>query len=195
MTHRYQYEAVDRTRQDLLETICHLVESRCCCPATSAKRFLLSPRAGPAEVIPASLKRSPLWRDFAFLRLFINMRVQTAQDQDTAQAVHGFADYLLRVGDGRHETCTELGSDYVKIPSDMLLDVSGLETSVVNEAAEQGTAPERLSRLIEKVYSGFGGGNQPDSYFADRTILTPKNADVLAINYMIHDKLPGDAEE
>ncbi|KAG2780008.1 hypothetical protein PC129_g6551 [Phytophthora cactorum] len=77
----------------------------------------------------------------------------------------------------------------------MLLDVSGLETSVVNEAAEQGTAPERLSRLIEKVYSGFGGGNQPDSYFADRTILTPKNADVLAINYMIHDKLPGDAEE
>ncbi|KAG3166565.1 hypothetical protein PC128_g19681 [Phytophthora cactorum] len=26
----------------------------------------------------------------------------------TAQAVQGFADYLLRVGDGRHETCTDL---------------------------------------------------------------------------------------
>ncbi|KAG3115658.1 hypothetical protein PI125_g5327 [Phytophthora idaei] len=131
------------------------------------------PRAGPAEVISASLKRSPLWRDFEFLRLFIYMRVHTAQDQDIAQAVQGFADYLLRVGDGRHETCTELGSDYVKIPSDMLLDVSGMEISVVNEVAEQGTAPERLSRLIEKVYSGFDDGNQPDRYFADRIILTP----------------------
>ncbi|RAW20447.1 hypothetical protein PC110_g23111, partial [Phytophthora cactorum] len=123
------------------------------------------------------------------------MRVQTAQDQDTTQAVQGFADYLVRVGDISHATCTELGSDYVKIPSDIFLDVSGLETYVVNEAVEQGTAPERLSRLIEKVYSGFDGGNQPDSYFADRITLTPKNADVLAINDMFLDKLPGDAEE
>ncbi|KAG3184624.1 hypothetical protein PC128_g13658 [Phytophthora cactorum] len=77
----------------------------------------------------------------------------------------------------------------------MLLDVSGMEISVVNEVAEQGTAPERLSRLIEKVYSGFDDGNQPDRYFADRIIFTPKNADVLAINDMILDKLPGDAKK
>ncbi|KAG2776187.1 hypothetical protein Pcac1_g13317 [Phytophthora cactorum] len=77
----------------------------------------------------------------------------------------------------------------------MLLDVSGSETSVVNGATEQGTTTQRLSRLIDKVYSDFNGGNQPNSYFVDRIIVTPKNADVLAINDMILEKLPGDAEE
>ncbi|KAG2769628.1 hypothetical protein PC129_g20057 [Phytophthora cactorum] len=195
MTHRYQYETVDRTLQDLLKNDLPFGGIAILLSGDFRQTLPAIPRAGPAEVISASLKRSPLWRDFEFLRLTINMRVQTAQDQSTAQAVQGFADFLLRVGDGRHETCTELGSDYVKIPRDMLLDVSGLETSVVNEAAEQGTAPERLSRLIEKVYSGFDGGNQPDSYFADRIILTPINDDVLAINDMILDNLRGDAEE
>ncbi|KAG3091379.1 hypothetical protein PI124_g16815 [Phytophthora idaei] len=195
MTHRYQYEAVGRMLQDLLNNDLPFGGIAMLLSGDFRQMLPVIPRAGPVEVISAFLKRSPLWRDFELLRLSIDMRVQTAQDQDTTQAVQGFADYLLRVGDGRHETCTELGSDYVKIPSDMFLDVSGLETSVVDEAAEQGTAPERLSRLIEKVYSGFDGGNQPDSYFADRITLTPKNADVLAINYMILDKLPGDAEE
>ncbi|RAW22753.1 hypothetical protein PC110_g20803 [Phytophthora cactorum] len=170
MTHRYQYEAVDRTLQDLLKNDMPFGGILMLMSGDFRQTLPAIPRAEPAEIY----KRSPLWRDFEFLRLSINTRVQTAQDQDTAQDVLGFSDYILRVGDGRHESCAELGSDYVKIPSDILSGMSGLEASVVNGAAEQGTTTQWLSRLIDKVYSDFNGGNQPDSYFADRIILTPK---------------------
>ncbi|KAG4051289.1 hypothetical protein PC123_g13497 [Phytophthora cactorum] len=60
---------------------------------------------------------------------------------------------------------------------------------------DQVARSSRLSRLIETVYAYFNEGHQPDNYFAERIILTPKNADVLAINDMILDKLPGDAQE
>ncbi|GMF19156.1 unnamed protein product [Phytophthora lilii] len=49
--------------------------------------------------------------------------------------------------------------------------------------------------LIDTVYSDFNDGNQPDQYFSDRIILTPKNADVLAINDSILEKLPGKIKE
>ncbi|RAW20540.1 hypothetical protein PC110_g23018 [Phytophthora cactorum] len=78
------------------------------------------PRAGPAEVIAASLTRSSLWRHFENIRHTTNMRVQTAIDDQTPEQVQVFADYLLRIGDGRHDTSPDLDRDFVEIPRDML---------------------------------------------------------------------------
>ncbi|GMF42184.1 unnamed protein product [Phytophthora lilii] len=55
--------------------------------------------------------------------LVINMRLRSAQE------VESFADYLLRVGDGRHEPSSELGGEFLKISEDMLFHTSLLETT------------------------------------------------------------------
>ncbi|KAG3055831.1 hypothetical protein PI124_g24176 [Phytophthora idaei] len=77
----------------------------------------------------------------------------------------------------------------------MLLDGGQHHEGADHGMDDQIARSSRLSRLIETVYADFNEENQPDNYFAERIILTPKNADVLAINDMILDKLPGDAQE
>lgn len=145
MTHRYQCEALDRTLRDLLKRDLPFGGITMLLSGDFRQTLPVTPRAGPAEVISASLKRSPLWRHFE------NMRVQTATNPESAQAAQDFADYLLRVGDGRHAVVNELGSDYVRIPTDMVLDVSSLRTVDNGEGPPQDLTPQKLSLLIGEV--------------------------------------------
>uniref|UniRef100_H3H6K4 Uncharacterized protein n=1 Tax=Phytophthora ramorum TaxID=164328 RepID=H3H6K4_PHYRM len=50
------------------------------------------------------------------------MRVRTAATSDSAAEMAAFSEYLLKVGEGRHEVHNDLGNDYIKIPRDMLID-------------------------------------------------------------------------
>ncbi|OWZ21535.1 Helitron helicase [Phytophthora megakarya] len=147
-------------------------------------------RAGPAEVISSTIKRSELWRYFEWLRLSINMRVQTSRNPQTAAEVGAFADYLLQVGDGRHFISPTLGPDFIKVPEDMLFDISSLPQSNIEKQARN-----RLLHLVETVYTDLNSRSHPDDYFADIIILTPKNTDVLAINNLILEKIPGEMHE
>ncbi|KAG3095780.1 hypothetical protein PI125_g16174 [Phytophthora idaei] len=195
MTYRFQYEAVDRTLRDLLKNDMPFGGVTMLLSGDFRQTLPVIPRAGPAEVIAVSLKRSSLWRHFETLRLTTNMRVHTAIDNQTSEQVQAFADCLLRIGDERHGTSPDLDRDFVEIPRDMLLDGGQHHEGADHGMDDQVARSSRLSRLIETVYADFNEGHQPDNYFAERVILTPKNADVLAINDMILDKLPGDAQE
>ncbi|KAF4040489.1 PIF1-like helicase [Phytophthora infestans] len=75
MTHRFQYEAVDRTLRDLLKNDKPFGGVTMLLSGVFRQTLPVIPRAGPAEVIAASLKKSTLWRHFECFRLTTNMRV------------------------------------------------------------------------------------------------------------------------
>ena len=75
------------------------------------------PRGSRAQVVGQSLTRSVLWPFTRILRLRTNMRVQQAQTQAQDPAVlRDFADYLLRIGDGREPT---IANGMVQLPPQM----------------------------------------------------------------------------
>ncbi|OWZ02228.1 LOW QUALITY PROTEIN: Helitron helicase [Phytophthora megakarya] len=107
------------------------------------------------------------------------MTIQTSRNPQTA--AEGISrEYLLQVGDRRHFISPTLGPDFIKAPEDMLLNVSSLPQSNIEEQARH-----RLLHLVETIYTDLNSGNHPEDYFADKIILTPKNTDVLAINNLI----------
>jgi ATP-dependent DNA helicase PIF1 len=64
------------------------------------------PRGGRAGTVNAALQSHPLWSVFRVLRMTRNMRVERllrAGEVDEARRARGFADWLLRVGDGLME--------------------------------------------------------------------------------------------
>ncbi|OWZ04278.1 LOW QUALITY PROTEIN: Helitron helicase [Phytophthora megakarya] len=156
MTHRFQYEALDRTLQDSMKNNMPFVLR--CFYVAFRQTLPVIPRAGPAEVISSTIKRSELWRYFEWLRLPINMRVQTSRNPQTAAEVGAFADYLLQVGDGRH---------FIS-PSLKFSKISYLSLTLRKQARH------RLLHFVETVYTDLNSGNHPGDCFADRIILTPK---------------------
>ncbi|OWZ01649.1 Helitron helicase [Phytophthora megakarya] len=103
------------------------------------------------------------------------MSIQTSRYPQTAAEAGAFAEYLVQVGDRRHFISSTLGPDFIKVPEDMLLDVSSLPQS-------------NIENKLGIDYLTYG--NHPEDYFADRIILTPKNTDVLAINNLILETIP-----
>jgi ATP-dependent DNA helicase PIF1 len=67
------------------------------------------PHANRAIIIQNCLSRSVLWRSIRKLKLSINMRLTQLNDQDVARQ-NEFANYLLRVGEGKIDNITELGT-------------------------------------------------------------------------------------
>ncbi|KAG2780359.1 hypothetical protein PC116_g19114 [Phytophthora cactorum] len=67
MTHRFQYDAVDRTLRDLLKNDMPFGGVTMLLSGDFRQTLPVIPRAGPAEVIAALLKRSSLWRHFETL--------------------------------------------------------------------------------------------------------------------------------
>ena len=53
------------------------------------------------QIIGACIKRSMLWNNIHVIKLKTNMRITGAANQEEAKA---FADFLLRVGEGREPT-------------------------------------------------------------------------------------------
>lgn len=58
-----------------------------------------------ADIIRASFNRSKLWPNINVLKLKINMRVHSMTGNDQIEA-KGFADYLIRIGEGTEQTYT-----------------------------------------------------------------------------------------
>ncbi|KAE9045519.1 hypothetical protein PR003_g23036 [Phytophthora rubi] len=98
------------------------------------------------------------------------MRVRAAHSARTAAELAAFSDFLLQVGEGRHEVNRALGGDYMKLPRDMLVENPPEERDEDAEIAP-GAAPIGLTRIVDVMYADI---NNPaiatDDYFANRTI-------------------------
>ncbi|OWZ23032.1 LOW QUALITY PROTEIN: Helitron helicase [Phytophthora megakarya] len=108
------------------------------------------------------------------------MSVQISRNSQTAVEVGAFADYLLQVRDQRYFISPTLSPDFIKVPEDMLLAVSSLPQSNIEEQARH-----RLLHLVKTIYADLNSGNHPEDNVADITILMPKTTDVIAISKLI----------
>jgi len=133
------------------------------------------PRGTRAQIVDQCMNRSVFWRHVRTLRLAINMRVQHAQgSSQSADELQQFADYLLRIGDGREPT---VDPSMVRLPTDMVLRST-------NQAD-----------LISAVYGDLLSGDRSPAFLVSRAILTPKNVDITALNEKVLQQFPGEMRE
>ncbi|CAB5217445.1 unnamed protein product [Rhizophagus irregularis] len=87
-----------------------------------------------------------------------------------------FAEWLLKVGEGRIPTIRGLENNIIRLPNDIILP------------------SQNINDLINFIYSNFTTHFNPQ-YLVERAILTPKNVDVNNVNTIIMDQFPGEAVE
>ncbi|RCN49487.1 hypothetical protein ANCCAN_04428 [Ancylostoma caninum] len=112
MAHKRALEALDRTLQDIRETI-RLMGGAVLVLAGDFRQTLpVIPRATPADELNACLKASYLWRHVRKMTLTTNMRVHLQGDL----SAKSFAQQLLRLGDG--DFPVDPDNDLISFPSD-----------------------------------------------------------------------------
>ncbi|KAE9073054.1 hypothetical protein PF007_g25951 [Phytophthora fragariae] len=198
MTHRHAFEAVDRTLRDIMDNDQEPFGGKVFVLSGDFRQILpVVVRGTPAETIDACLKSSSLWSHFKQVHLTENMRVQSARSESTAAELAAFSEFLLQVGEGRHEVNRSLGKDFVKIPRDMLIDNTEPDQDMdEDEDILPGAVPRGLKNIIDVMYADINNPDiATDEYFADRTILTTTNAVVQRINEAVSQRLSGDSHE
>ncbi|XP_052901555.1 uncharacterized protein LOC128309213 [Anopheles moucheti] len=182
MSSRYALEAVDRTLQDVTGVQ----------RAFGGKVVLLSgdfrqilpivPKGTDAQIVNESIKKSTLWPLCRSLRLRVNMRVRTAPNATRASELQHFANFLLRIGEGRHDTFAGLDRSFAKLPLDMVVPRSA------NPAHD-------INALIAQIYPDIARYYRDPTFFSDRAILSPLNVDVTSVNNVVLDRIPEPEQE
>ncbi|KAG4222403.1 hypothetical protein PC116_g29123 [Phytophthora cactorum] len=199
MTHRHAFEAVDRSLRDLMDNDDEPFEGKVFVLSGDFRQILpVVVRGAPAQTIDACLKSSTLWQKSQQFHLGKNLRVMSAQNESTATELAEFSEFLLQVGEGRHEINSALGPDGIKIPKNMLIENPVEELSEDREVEDirPGAIPRGLTRLVDEMYADI---NNPDiandEYFANRAILTTTNAVRQRINEAVAQRLEGVSQE
>ena len=166
MQHQYAAETVDRTCRNLLNTPdCPFGGITVVFGGDFQQILPVVCRGSRADIVFASLLRSPLWNGIEVLKLTRNMRL--ANDPD-AQA---FSSWLFDVGHGRG--CSEDNS--ISLPREMI-------------------SPD-VSAFIEETYPGIGSNPPPlPEYFLNRMILAPRNNDVDNMNNKLLSMMSGEEQ-
>ena len=120
--------------------------------------------ASEQQIINVCINRSMLWRNIHKIKLKTNMRVSRAANQEEAQS---FADFLLRVGEGREPTV----DGKIRLPD-----------SIVSKSK---SVKDFVKESFPNLSNNVGNGE----YFAKHVILTPTNADVHDINSICCESL------
>ncbi|KAG2931826.1 hypothetical protein PC117_g13328 [Phytophthora cactorum] len=186
MTHRHAFETVDRSLRDLMDNDDEPVGGKVFVRSGDFRQILpVVVRGTPVQTIDACLKSSTLWPKFQQLHLRENMRVMSAQNESTATELAEFSEFLLQVGEGRHDINPALGPDGIKIPKNMLIEnpVEELSDDDEDEELRPGVIPRGLARMVDEMYADINNTEiANDEYFANLTILTTTNAVVQLIN-------------
>ena len=167
MANRRAVEAVDRVLQDVCDNR-ELFGGILTLMSGDWRQILPVVRGGGrAQVLNACLKSSPLWARMATMELATNMRALNGDDQ-----AGEFANFLLRVGDGRLPIVTE--PDTVQVPEPVA------------------SPARRLADLIERVFPNLAERYHDEAWLHERAILSPHNATVDGVNAAVLARLPGE---
>ncbi|KAG3198274.1 hypothetical protein PC129_g501 [Phytophthora cactorum] len=82
------------------------------------------------------------------------MRVMSVQNESTATELAEFSEFLLQVGEGRHEINSALEPNCIKIPKDMLVEnpVEELSEDREDEEIRPGAIPKGHTRMVDVMY-------------------------------------------
>ena len=167
MTHRYAFEALDRTLQDVMQNT-KVFGGKVMLFGSDFRQVLPVVRKGSrADIVDATLCRSRIWRHVNVLELQQNMRVMHGATDLMHQE---FCKWVLDIGNG-----IEQGKVY--LPCQMLLENGSLQ------------------KLIEWVYENLQYVQQYTNFFRDRAILAPQNQEVEEINTFALNYMGGSCKE
>ncbi|CAB4418715.1 unnamed protein product [Rhizophagus irregularis] len=176
MMHKFAFEAVDRTFQDIMQTDKPFGGKIFIFGGDFRQILPVIPHAPRANIVSASLSKSYIWKYLKTMRLTINMRLcQSHNLQDDSTKQKEFAEFLLKIGDGKHPTNLDT-EDMITLPVDMIIPKGN------------------LTDLIDFVYPNLAENLGNVDYMVGRAILTPKNTDVNMISDMIMNRLPGETK-
>ena len=163
--HRHVVECVDRSMKDLMSRNQPFGGITTLFGGDFRQTLPVVPHGSREQIVSAALSHSNLWRNMRVHYLHQNMRL--GQDPECDQ----WAQRLLEIG---------ITDGEVELPEHMHCgdDIESLITSVYGDLLDPGQ-----------------NGQLPDQYFLDRTILTPRNAEVHELNSTILNRVSGEKKD
>ncbi|KAK7315487.1 hypothetical protein VNO77_34037 [Canavalia gladiata] len=180
MTHKYCFEAVDRTFRDIL---------RFSNPHSYSKPFggkvivfggdfrqilPVIPKGSRQDVVHASINSSYLWEFCEVLTLTKNMRLHNGSSNIQKEDLSTFCNWILSIGDGSIGDENE-DSIHVDIPPELIIKDSC----------------HPIQCIVESTYPNFLDNVNDPSFFQNRAILAPTNEIVNAVNDYMLSLMPG----
>ncbi|KAL8132733.1 hypothetical protein AgCh_008274 [Apium graveolens] len=183
MTHRFVFEAVDRSFRDIR----HAVNPNAASFPFGGVTVVLGgdfrqtlpivPKQGREGIVVASISKSYLWIECKVFTLVENMRVEkhvppiTVDDQ-----VVNFKEWMLKLGNRVHQTY-DLGDN-------------NSDSSWINIPKEVTYSGDPIKAIVDEIYTYLNQNHGSLEYLRDRAILTPLNEYVDKINREVLDRLP-----
>ncbi|XP_074377968.1 uncharacterized protein LOC141719485 [Apium graveolens] len=130
------------------------------------------------DIVVACITRSRLWSRAKIFILKQNMRLKQGQDERECELLRIFAEWLLKIGDGK---ITAAGADFPDLDEDDIL--------IPSDFCDP-ESPNTVENMIEWTYPDFANKYQCPQYLSERAILTPKNHTVGHLNTVIVDTIP-----
>nr|XP_043616290.1 ATP-dependent DNA helicase pif1-like [Erigeron canadensis] len=178
MIHRHSFESLDRTFRDILKTEMPFGGKVIVFGGDFRQILPVVPCGSRSEIVNASLKSSYIWDFTTVLRLTFNMRLQQGSNTRQQQEIKEFAEWLLKVGDGKLSEPND-GEVEIEIPDDLLIK----------------STHDPLSDIIECIYPEYVARLYEPKYFEDRAILAPTHETVNLINDTMLATLTGEQRE
>ena len=123
MTHRFAFEAVDKSFRDLTGIEKPFGDKVVVLGGDFRQILPVVVRGSRSHIIDACIKSSKLWQDVTVMHLTTNMRVQNEEQKQ-------FVDYLLRIGEGKEPVHGEVGEDMVKLPDEMIINDESIDSLI-----------------------------------------------------------------
>ena len=178
MNHRFLLEALERTLRDIMGLDIPF-GGKVILLAGDFRQILPVVKLGSrAQIIQASIKKSPLWHHFKTFTLTENMRILAAGSDLRLQQ---FDEWLLRVGNGTIAHCNS-DSDYVVLPEERCIQINN---------QNQLTLKASMANLVNAIFPNLRERYTDRLWVSSSAILCPKNADVDEINKYCTSLLPG----
>ncbi|CAH9137352.1 unnamed protein product, partial [Cuscuta epithymum] len=180
MTHKYCFEALDKTLRD----ICSVVNPKNEELPFGGKIVVLGgdfrqtlpviPKGTREEIVMAAINSSYLTDFVQVMRLTINMRLLQKSNIIDKQELERFAKWILQIGEGTIGRESDRGIE-VEIPHDLLIHSNG----------------DHFKAIVDSTYPDLHNNISNFDYLDKRAILAPTLEIVEGINNYILSMLPG----
>lgn len=136
------------------------------------------PRGNRADIVHATMNSSKLWQNCNVLRLTANMRLSVNGGTGDVEAIRQFADWILKIGDGRIGESDDGQAD-VEIPQDIVMQNSS----------------DHIGDIVSVIYPDLLQNMSRLEFFEHRAILAPTLEVVDRVNDYVMSLIPGDEKE
>ncbi|XP_074327638.1 uncharacterized protein LOC141665554 [Apium graveolens] len=183
MTHRYVYEAVDRSFRDIRRTVNPNADSlpfggfTMLMGGDFRQTLPIVPKEGPEGIVAASISKSYLWRECKIYTLTENMCVeQNVPPVSIDGNLLHFKDWISNISNGLQQTF-QFGDD--------------ADSTWIKILKEVSFSGDPIKAIVDEIYTDLNEKQGSLDYFRDRAILTPLNEYVDKINQEVLKRLSG----